>query len=103
VQALSGGNAQKVSIGSGSPDTRAFSAGGATRGVDVGARAEIYRLLRALAMRDCGAVCQHDLDEVLGFGERVPSSTTTGWCTKRVRNSPRRACQWITHGGLDRE
>jgi len=73
VRALSGGNAQKVAIGKWlSREPRLLLLEEPTRGVDVGARAEIYRLLRALA--DDGLsilVASTDIDEVLGFGERV--------------------------------
>jgi ribose transport system ATP-binding protein len=43
-----------------------------TRGIDVGARAEIYRLLRSLA--DAGVaiiMISSDMEEVLGVSDRV--------------------------------
>src|SRR5439155_19131023 len=43
-----------------------------TRGVDVGARAEIYRLINALAMRGMGILLiSSDLEEVLGMCDRI--------------------------------
>jgi ribose transport system ATP-binding protein/rhamnose transport system ATP-binding protein len=73
VRALSGGNAQKVSIGKWlSTSPRLLMLEEPTRGVDVGARAEIYRLLRGLADEGLAVLfASTDLDEVLGFGERV--------------------------------
>jgi ABC-type sugar transport system ATPase subunit len=73
VRSLSGGNAQKVSIGKWlSRHPRLLLLEEPTRGVDVGARAEIYALLRSLA--DDGLTilfASTDLDEVLGFAERI--------------------------------
>jgi len=73
VRALSGGNAQKVSIGKWlSRNPRLLLLEEPTRGVDVGARAEIYALLRALAEEGLTVVfASTDLDEVLGFAERI--------------------------------
>jgi ribose transport system ATP-binding protein/rhamnose transport system ATP-binding protein len=73
VRALSGGNAQKVSIGKWlSRHPRLLLLEEPTRGVDVGARAEIYSLLRSLADEGLTIVfASTDLDEVLGFAERI--------------------------------
>jgi len=73
VRTLSGGNQQKVLLGR-------WLASGAdillldepTRGVDVGARAEAYDLIRALA--DAGVaivLVSSDLEEVIGLSDRV--------------------------------
>jgi ribose transport system ATP-binding protein len=73
VQSLSGGNQQKVLLG------RYFAAGleiliveEPTRGVDVGAKSEIYRLLRAFAARG-GAVLalSRDTVELIGLCDRI--------------------------------
>jgi len=73
VQSLSGGNQQKVLLG------RYFAAGldiliveEPTRGVDVGAKSEIYRLLRAFAERG-GAVLalSRDTVELIGLCDRI--------------------------------
>lgn len=73
VRALSGGNAQKVSIGKWlSRNPRVLLLEEPTRGVDVGARAEIYTLLRSLADEGLTVLfASTDLDEVLGFAERI--------------------------------
>ncbi|CAN7673501.1 sugar ABC transporter ATP-binding protein [Rhizobium sp. LjRoot254] len=73
VRALSGGNAQKVSIGKWlSRQPRVLLLEEPTRGVDVGARAEIYTLLRSLADEGLSILfASTDLDEVLGFSERI--------------------------------
>lgn len=70
---LSGGNQQKVVLGkwlSMSPKVMILDE--PTRGIDVGAKAEIYRLMRALA--DAGAVIlmiSSDMEEVLHVSDRV--------------------------------
>jgi ribose transport system ATP-binding protein len=73
VQSLSGGNQQKVLLG------RYFAAGleillveEPTRGVDVGAKSEIYRLLREFASRG-GAVLalSRDTVELIGLCDRI--------------------------------
>ncbi len=73
VMNLSGGNQQKVVLGkwlSMSPKVMILDE--PTRGIDVGAKAEIYRLMRALA--DNGAVIlmiSSDMEEVLHVSDRV--------------------------------
>jgi ABC-type sugar transport system ATPase subunit len=43
-----------------------------TRGVDVGAKAEIYKLIRAIAGRGVGVVViSSELTEVLGISDRI--------------------------------
>jgi ribose transport system ATP-binding protein len=70
---LSGGNQQKVVLGkwlSMSPTVMILDE--PTRGIDVGAKAEIYRIMRALA--DNGAVIlmiSSDMEEVLNVSDRV--------------------------------
>jgi ribose transport system ATP-binding protein len=70
---LSGGNQQKVVLGkwlSMSPKVMILDE--PTRGIDVGAKAEIYRIMRALA--DNGAVIlmiSSDMEEVLNVSDRV--------------------------------
>ncbi len=70
---LSGGNQQKVVLGKWlcmSPKVMILDE--PTRGIDVGAKAEIYRLMRALA--DGGAVIlmiSSDMEEILNVSDRV--------------------------------
>jgi ribose transport system ATP-binding protein len=70
---LSGGNQQKVVLGkwlSMSPKVMILDE--PTRGIDVGAKAEIYRIMRALAEQ--GAVIlmiSSDMEEVLHVSDRV--------------------------------
>jgi ribose transport system ATP-binding protein len=73
VQTLSGGNQQKVVLArwllGGS---RLLLLDEPTRGVDVGARAEIYRLVRSLADQGVGVlVVSSEVPEVLGLADRV--------------------------------
>ena len=73
---LSGGNQQKLAFGR----SLAGEASGVllmnepTRGVDVGARAEIYRLVRQLCDRGyCLVMASSDIEEVLGMGDVIIS------------------------------
>ena len=73
VANLSGGNQQKVVLGkwlSLGPKVMIFDE--PTRGIDIGARAEIYRLMRELAERGVAILMiSSDLEEVLGVSDRV--------------------------------
>ena len=70
---LSGGNQQKVVLGKWlSMSPRVMILDEPTRGIDVGAKAEIYRLMRQLA--DAGAVIlmiSSDMEEVLNVSDRI--------------------------------
>jgi ribose transport system ATP-binding protein len=70
---LSGGNQQKVVLGkwlSLEPKLMIFDE--PTRGIDVGAKAEIYRLMRELADRGVAIIMiSSDMEEVLGVSDRV--------------------------------
>jgi ribose transport system ATP-binding protein len=70
---LSGGNQQKVVLGKWlSMTPKVMILDEPTRGIDVGAKAEIYRIMRALA--DNGAVIlmiSSDMEEVLNVSDRV--------------------------------
>jgi ABC-type sugar transport system ATPase subunit len=70
---LSGGNQQKVALGRWlGIDPAVLLADEPTRGVDVGARAEIYRRLRALASNGVAVVlASTDTAEVLGLCDRI--------------------------------
>ena len=44
-----------------------------TRGIDVGAKAEIYRLMQALAAQGVGILMiSSDMEDVIGVSDRVP-------------------------------
>ena len=71
---LSGGNQQKLAFG------RCLDRSGPgvlvlnepTRGIDVGARADIYRLMRHLCAEGCAlVVASSDLEEIVGLGDEV--------------------------------
>jgi ribose transport system ATP-binding protein len=70
---LSGGNQQKVVLGKWlAMNPRVMILDEPTRGIDVGAKAEIYRLMRELAGR--GAVIlmiSSDMEEVLNVSDRI--------------------------------
>jgi ribose transport system ATP-binding protein len=73
VMNLSGGNQQKVVLGkwlSMSPKVMILDE--PTRGVDVGAKAEIYRLMRELAARgNVILMISSDMEEILHMSDRV--------------------------------
>jgi ribose transport system ATP-binding protein len=70
---LSGGNQQKVVLARGlSVDARVFVADEPTRGIDVGAKAEIYLLLRRLAESGKGILLiSTELPELLAISDRI--------------------------------
>ena len=73
VTALSGGNQQKVVIGKGlMTEPRVILLDEPTRGVDVGAKAEIFRVIRRLAEEGLGVLFStSDLKEALGYADRI--------------------------------
>ena len=73
VRTLSGGTQQKVVLGRATlAAPRLLLLDEPTRGVDVGARADIYAALRGLAAEGCAIVlASTDLPEVLGLSDRV--------------------------------
>lgn len=73
VMNLSGGTQQKVVLGKWlSLEPKVLIVDEPTRGIDVGAKAEIYRFLRALADRGVAViVVSSDTEEVLGISDRI--------------------------------
>ncbi|MCA0941630.1 sugar ABC transporter ATP-binding protein [Salipiger pacificus] len=73
VSSLSGGNQQKVAIGKMlSVNPRLIFLDEPTRGVDVGAKSEIHRILRELASEGVGTVViSSELPELIGLCDRV--------------------------------
>ena len=73
VRALSGGNQQKVVIGKWLPTgPKLFILDEPTRGVDVGARSEIYAIADRLAAEGAGLlVISSELDELIGLCDRI--------------------------------
>jgi ABC-type sugar transport system ATPase subunit len=71
--ALSGGNQQKVVIARWmSPDVRVLLLDEPTRGIDVGTKAEIYRLIRATADRGAAIVLvSSEMPELLALSDRI--------------------------------
>jgi ABC-type sugar transport system ATPase subunit len=73
VGTLSGGNQQKVAVGKWlGVEPRVLLLEEPTRGVDIGARAEIYQRLRALCAAGLGIVISSsDTAEVLGLSDSI--------------------------------
>ncbi len=73
VAHLSGGNQQKVVLGKWlSLNPRAILFDEPTKGIDVGAKAEIYQLMRQLARRGTAIMMiSSDMEEILGNSDRV--------------------------------
>ncbi len=73
VRTLSGGNQQKVVVGRWLlGDTKLLLLDEPTRGVDVGARAELYQVIHDLAARGVGVLLvSSEVPEVLGLADRV--------------------------------
>ena len=73
---LSGGNQQKLAFGRsvGHQEPGVLLMNEPTRGVDVGARAEIYRLIRQFCDRGyCLVMASSDIEEVLGMSDIIVS------------------------------
>ncbi len=73
VASLSGGNQQKVVIGKAlMTDPKVLLMDEPSRGIDVGAKAEVFRTMRRLAAKGLGIIfVTSDLDEVLALCDRI--------------------------------
>ena len=73
VQSLSGGNQQKVVLARAlTTRPRVFLLDEPTRGIDVGAKVEVYRLINALAEQGAAVlVVSSDMIELLGISDRI--------------------------------
>ncbi|MDL2356016.1 MAG: L-arabinose ABC transporter ATP-binding protein AraG [Pseudomonadota bacterium] len=74
IRLLSGGNQQKVILARwlAEPDMKVLILDEPTRGIDVGAKNEIYRIIHEVAERGCCViVVSSELPEVLGIADRV--------------------------------
>jgi ribose transport system ATP-binding protein len=73
VRTLSGGNQQKVVLGKWLLNNpKVFILDEPTRGIDVGAKYEIYRLIDRLAADGAGMlVISSELDELIGLCDRI--------------------------------
>ena len=73
VRLLSGGNQQKVVLGKWlAGDARIFIFDEPTRGIDVGAKVEIYNLMNRLTARGAGIIMiSSELPELLGMSDRI--------------------------------
>jgi ribose transport system ATP-binding protein len=73
IRTLSGGNQQKVVVGRWLlGGTKLLLLDEPTRGVDVGARAELYQVIHDLAARGVGVLLvSSEVPEVLGLADRV--------------------------------
>ena len=73
VRLLSGGNQQKVVLGKWlAGDARIFIFDEPTRGVDVGAKVEIYNLINRLTASGAGIIMvSSELPELLGMSDRI--------------------------------
>jgi ribose transport system ATP-binding protein len=73
VSSLSGGNQQKVSIGKWfNTDFKVLILDEPTRGVDVGAKVEMYSIIRELTERDVAIIMiSSEMEEIIGMSDRV--------------------------------
>ncbi|CAZ98396.1 Ribose ABC importer, ATPase component [Zobellia galactanivorans] len=73
VENLSGGNQQKVALAKWlSIDSKVIIIDEPTRGVDVGAKVEIYNLINEVAKRGVGVVViSSDMPEIMGIADRI--------------------------------
>jgi ribose transport system ATP-binding protein len=96
IQRLSGGNQQKVVLARWlvSGDIRLLLLDHPTRGLDIGARSEVYRLMRELANSGVATLLLADsLEEAIGMSDRIVvmsdgRMTTEVGCPKGAKPTP---------------
>jgi ABC-type sugar transport system ATPase subunit len=74
VSNLSGGNQQKVVLGKWliGPKSRVFIFDEPTQGIDVGTKAEFYKIMQNIASKGCGVIfVSSDIRELLGITDRL--------------------------------
>lgn len=73
VASLSGGNQQKVAIARlMASGVKIFLMDDPTRGIDVGAKTEVYKLIDSITEKGCGVIlCSSDLQELLGITDKI--------------------------------
>lgn len=73
ISSLSGGNQQKVVIGKAlMTKPKVLLMDEPSRGIDIGAKAEVFRVMRELAAQGLGIIfVTSDLEEVLGLSDRI--------------------------------
>jgi ABC-type sugar transport system ATPase subunit len=73
IRELSGGNQQKAVFARWlGRDCRVLVLDDPTRGIDVGTREEIYKLIRSLASQGVGVLlCAESLEEIIGLSDRI--------------------------------
>ncbi|MEK3911651.1 sugar ABC transporter ATP-binding protein [Paenibacillus sp. FSL H7-0331] len=73
VKYLSGGNQQKVAVGKWLPtDAQIYIFDEPTKGVDIGAKSDIFRLIGRLAGEGKGIIyCSCEIAEILGIADRI--------------------------------
>ena len=104
VRLLSGGNQQKVVLGKWlAGDARVFIFDEPTRGVDVGAKVEIYNLMNRLTESGAGIIMiSSELPELLGMSDRILRDARRAH-PRRVRRHRRDAGDAAQRGaGIDR-
>lgn len=93
VSSLSGGNQQKVVISKAlMTDPKVLLMDEPSRGIDIGAKAEVFRVMRQLAAEGLGIIfVTSDLDEVLSLSDRIlvmSNGRITGEFTREAATGP---------------
>lgn len=93
VSSLSGGNQQKVVISKWlASDPKLIIFDEPTRGIDVGAKKEIYNLINSLADQGLGVILiSSEMDEMIGLSDRMivlSEGRITGWVEKNEFAKP---------------